>query len=102
LVTVAAEDWHGLVSVLEQWADVRVLGYGRLELCVGEVRRELRLTPDQFDDIDSIMFGGAPESVGDLVRGAWDRAAPEHPYLNYDFEYGIEPASSPIRLPTRP
>jgi hypothetical protein len=100
-VTVAAEDWHGLVPVLERWAEVRVLGYGRLELRVGGERRELRLTPEQFDDIDSIMFGGSPESVGNLVAGAWDRAEPEHAFLNYDFEYGIEASSSPIRLPAR-
>ncbi|RNL79437.1 hypothetical protein [Nocardioides marmorisolisilvae] len=88
----SADAWFGLLPELETWAEVQVGGPDSMTLTCAGVSRELRLTPDQWDDIVSIPFGGNTEGAAGLIRAAWGRAGASDRFLVYDGQYDVQPS----------
>ncbi len=96
--------WERLLDALNEWTSAREVEAGRIEVLLrsagaGERRVQIVMTPDDWDDMASVTFGGF-EYAFDHVKDRLMSMEATETFAVYSF-YDLVPSSTP-QLPIGP
>ena len=90
--------WERLIEALDEWTEARQVAPGRIEVVLpekGTDRRHVQIvmTPDEWDDIASVAFGGFEYAL-DYVKEMLARLSDSEKFAVYT-TYDLAPSDTP-------